>query len=353
MRTEQPPPESLPLQGKHTASQQGRVRLLPPLAKRREGTSDHPQNFDWHDVTSNSASQLYVSDNSQLCVRVLDPENGREIACIGRKGDGPGEFRFIARVRYDDAFGLAVIDNFLLRVTFFNRRGSVVATLPLDRMSDDIAWITGDTVVLSSFSLAPGYEPLRMVRISNGAVIREFGRTVEPQAGLRNRILHSPYAPQDMLLYSFAGMTRVLVVPGTQMFLYSQRHPYCLLFYRSSDHPAKHVEVALPFSVADSMEYTVNDGKRTATIHPMGVVLEPLYVELHRRLVVPCFNNTAHHNVLDVYDADGQFTERLQLPALEAGVKPLSAALVQDSVLAILVRDKDGICWIERISFSL
>lgn len=325
------------------------IRRLPPLLKEgQEAPGAH--NYDWHDISTDGDDTLYVSDNSQLCVRVLVAESGRQVAQFGRKGQGPGEFMFIARVRYLEGLGLAVLDNILRRITLFTSEGKVIRTVPLDRMSDDVAQVSSESLVVSSYSLEQGYKPLRTISLANGNVGSEFGATLEPQVGIRAQILQSPAGPRDMLLYSFAGMTRILYIRHRPILIYSQRHPYFLILFRDRDQAGKRIDAALPFSTADSMEYVVKESQRTATIRRSGAVLDPLYVAGKNAFIVAAFNSSAQMNVLDVYNLEGQLRKRLALPALEHGVKPVSAALLRDSILTILVRDKDRIYWIERFS---
>ena len=320
----------------------GRVSRLAPLALDRD-------NFDWHDVASDGMSTIYVSDNSQWCVHVLAAESGRPLARFGRKGQGPGEFMYIARVRFVEALGVGVLDNMLRRITWFDPKGNVKLTLGLDRMSDDFCKLREDTIVVSSYSLERGYKPLRTVSMSTGKVGHEFGTTVEPLEGIRDKIAQSPTAGGDVHLYSFGGMTRVVFAPETGTLVFSQRHPYYLLMFNDGL-AGQRIDVSLPFSTADSMEYKVKSGKRTATIHPSGVVLEPLYAQAQRAIWVASFNATAQQNILDIYNLQGQLRMRLELPSLDRGVKPLSATLLRDSVLALLVRGNNGKCWIERFS---
>jgi hypothetical protein len=79
-------------------------------------------------------------------------------------------------------------------------------------------------------------------------------------------------------------------------------------------------------------------------------VLDPLYVKKQDAVIVAAFDSSAQTNVLDIYNLEGQLRERLPLPPLGHDIKPVSATLLRDSVLAILVRNKDRICWIERFS---
>jgi hypothetical protein len=326
-----------------------RIRRLPPLGK--EATeAESLQNYDWHDISTDGDGTLYVSDNALLCVHGLAVESGQETSRFGRKGQGPGEFAFIARVRYQKGLGLAVLDNILRRLTVFDRAGKVIHTVPLDRMSDDFAQIGPESLVVSSYSLEHGYKPLRTISLANGNVGSEFGVTIEPQVGIRAKISLSPAGAQDMLLYSFAGMTRVLFIPHARIMIYAQRHPYFLILFGDARQAGKRIDVALPFSTADSMEYSVKQGQRTATIHPSGAVLDPLYVKKQDAVIVAAFDSSAQTNVLDIYNLEGQLRERLPLPPLGHDIKPVSATLLRDSVLAILVRNKDRICWIERFS---
>lgn len=80
-------------------------------------------------IAVNGQGSVYVLESQDRQIRVYD-EDGLRIGTFGRQGDGPGEFKNATLIgfRHDT---LAVGDASLGRITFFNRAGETLETLPM------------------------------------------------------------------------------------------------------------------------------------------------------------------------------------------------------------------------------
>jgi hypothetical protein len=82
-------------------------------------------------IDVDSKGNIYVGDWADPAISVLSPE-GRRVARIGRRGEGPGEFQHVESVQILQGDSLFVFDRGLSRVTTFAPHSSVVArTVPL------------------------------------------------------------------------------------------------------------------------------------------------------------------------------------------------------------------------------
>jgi hypothetical protein len=62
---------------------------------------------------------------------------------------------------------------------------------------------------------------------------------------------------------------------------------------------------------------------------------------------------TLEENYLDCYAFSGSFVQRLRVPPLPKNTDPISACMSPEGELFLLLRDRDGITWIERFAVSL
>jgi hypothetical protein len=75
-------------------------------------------------------SQGYVvSTGLPVGIRVYNKE-GRFQRWLGRKGEGPGEFRAISGTWVAEGDTVIVYDSFLRRITYFDLRGDLIRTVP-------------------------------------------------------------------------------------------------------------------------------------------------------------------------------------------------------------------------------
>ena len=133
---------------------------------------------------SNISAVVLVRDRSIYVVDPLYPRieqfdaNGRLLRKIGRKGAGPGEF-LVPTLATTLGAGLAVYDQQLNRITFFDSAGTAVRTTPLRR-----GWYPTSMNGLQdgSLLLTPRFpDTLALIQIdSDGQVLRQLHRRAVP-----------------------------------------------------------------------------------------------------------------------------------------------------------------------------
>lgn len=95
-------------------------------------------------------SVAWVSDTSLAVVDVSDQQvvvyhpAGHEMARLGRKGGGPGEFRGAALVLGVASGGMVVADAALSRLSVFDARGQFVRSVPLSGFPQHLLWVDND-----------------------------------------------------------------------------------------------------------------------------------------------------------------------------------------------------------------
>jgi hypothetical protein len=245
---------------------------------------------------------------------------------------------------------MEVLDSQLMRITLLDTAYQTTGTIALDRLTDDIAFVTRDTIVTASFRLENAFKPLRTIH-SSGAVLSEFGSVMEPQPGIIKKVIASPFAKSDVEVYSHGWMTRICYLPQVRQVVLSQTHPYTLSWCNVDSASCARLHVPAPFSTEDNMEYKVEGESRTASILPSGKALQPMVVR--DLIVVPLMSATLEENYLDCYAFSGSFVQRLRVPPLPKNTDPISACMSPEGELFLLLRDRDGITWIERFAVRL
>lgn len=311
-------------------------------------------NYRWIDIAVDDEGRLYVSDGLEQCIRILSSVDGKQIQRFGAKGGGPGEFQGVGRIRVTDDKKIIVIDNSLRRATVFDRHLDVSMTIPLNLLSDDILLVDPDTAVVSGFSLERGFSPLRVIHVKTGAILRLGGTVVEPQSGIARIVESSPWARSDIHMYSHGWMTRLARVPMTEFLVLSQSHPYHVTLYDLRTLQGRTIHANVPFSTEDMQTYQVEGDSRIMTLKPSGRVLAPQVVG--DRVFIPIVDSTLTENYLECYDSRGRFLERMEIPVIESvggWHQAIAAAMSSKGVLFVLIRDPNGINWIERFEVSM
>jgi len=80
--------------------------------------------------------RCYVTDTNKHQVVVLDKRTGKEIARIGKEGDGPGEFNLISGITLDQEGNIYVTDGVNARITEFDNSGKLKRTF--GKLSDSM-----------------------------------------------------------------------------------------------------------------------------------------------------------------------------------------------------------------------
>jgi hypothetical protein len=96
---------------------------------------------------------LFVSDPANLRVQEFD-KSGKFVRTIGRKGQGPGEFRFPARLKIDGMGRLCVFESRAVQI--FDKNGGFVSKIPLSSPNSPFLSSSGAVFGMEFISQEPG-----------------------------------------------------------------------------------------------------------------------------------------------------------------------------------------------------
>ena len=113
------------------ADAQPRLRMVQPDEYKRDVVATPPAGAKWflttiNDVAVDAAGRMYVLERSDQTIRVFS-SSGKYLKSLGRRGDGPGEFRN-ARALVIRSGSLWVLDYGNSRVTAFDLEGGAART---------------------------------------------------------------------------------------------------------------------------------------------------------------------------------------------------------------------------------
>jgi len=328
------------------------VRLTSTLGSRDKVSETDSYLFGNVDIAYVPPGRLYLLDHVYNCVRVLSAATGKELFQFGRKGNGPGEFNTVNRIRYEEGKGLLVRDPVLKRITIFNENGTFKRTITTRNMIDDAVLVNDSSFVASCFLLNRGFKPLRVISLSTGMELTQFGTIEEPREGLISQIerIHG-----HLVNDSFAGgsMTRIVLDATHRHVFMVQSNPYKLTRYRINDGEGTTLSVPVPFSTeANFTIEMIKEGQGIRkTYGPSGHALAPIVRD--NELIVPIFSKEGDVNYLDVYQPDGKLIHRLALPALPKKSIAIAASFNGIREMFLLVSDFRDLNWIEKYTIDL
>ncbi len=151
--------------------------------------------------------RLYVADRGSRSITALDRATGQVVATTGRRGEGPGEFRFLGLI--DDCGQDAVFasDIGLDRVTMFSLDLDLIRTIPLPHLIYKAIRCAGASTFVG---IARNEDPL-LATLSGSSVI-----PTEPwRANLAIAFL-APDGARRKVLGPFPGQERYRIINVTQ-----------------------------------------------------------------------------------------------------------------------------------------
>ncbi len=165
------------------------------------------------DARFTSAGRIVVADGGLSVLRVYDPD-GTFVAQMGRRGDGPGEFRSLRGIWTVPPDTVGAWDSSALRLTYFGGDYSVARTASLESANatigagrlDFLAGALRDgSVVIGSVALAdgPGADLVTIERIS--ARGEHLDRLVETTGLIRARLAERLTGPVPFSPYPHAA----------------------------------------------------------------------------------------------------------------------------------------------------
>jgi sugar lactone lactonase YvrE len=174
------------------------------------------------DVACDSAGNIYILDAANQRIQKFSPE-GKFLATIGRKGQGPGEFNFPSSLDVDPNGNLVVLDGFVKKIQILTPEGKEQKTILVPKFS------LFKTRPMKSGLLAAGAYPMmgggreeekketapfRLVRLidETGAAQKEFGIIHDYGDSMSNyygNIFRFDIDADDNVYLSFTNQNRV------------------------------------------------------------------------------------------------------------------------------------------------
>jgi hypothetical protein len=105
-----------------------------------------------YDVEWVDTSTLAIVFQPGTSVTLMSWQEGGAFRSLGRKGDGPGEFRSVRGVALADSNRIAVLDGTLLKVSFWTRSGVLVAEPPIEGPFVSGIWATDSGLIVGAQS---------------------------------------------------------------------------------------------------------------------------------------------------------------------------------------------------------
>jgi sugar lactone lactonase YvrE len=131
------------------------------------------------DITTDAAGNILVLDSANNRIQKFDP-NGKFIATIGRRGQGPGEFYNPDSFGFDAKGTLWVMDGYQNRIQTFSPDGKGDQTIPLlDRMLRKLRLLKSGQIAVQAPLLYTSFndktKPPKLLRIlgPDGKAVRE------------------------------------------------------------------------------------------------------------------------------------------------------------------------------------
>ena len=146
------------------------------------GTADVPLSTGRPITLLANGRTACVVDSYDYQVRCVNPD-GTVVGVFGRKGEGPGEFRFPADLNRGESGSVGVFDQNLRRFTIFEPEGDLVHTLRLPGSGDldpigafgeslSAVKVTADPHAYAIGAAGGGFQTLYEFDIVSGAVLR-------------------------------------------------------------------------------------------------------------------------------------------------------------------------------------
>jgi hypothetical protein len=197
------------------------VEATPILDLSTSGDGVSHQFFRVVDATRLPDGEIWVAQADE--VRLFSSQ-GQHLRTLGRRGDGPGEFRFIGRVELIAPDTLLVFDRGLRRATLFGPKWEVVHTVPIDVYPirpDRFEVLGGRFVVVEPRSMRQEEEPrLGLHRLPATVLsVSRSGVALDTLAIVLGEEFNLRRMADDVLAYAdvFFGRDAHLAVHGRQV----------------------------------------------------------------------------------------------------------------------------------------
>lgn len=155
----------------------------------------------------NQNENIYISDDHDLVIKVFDP-NGKYLRAIGRKGEGPGEFKSIQSHAFLPDGRLLVMDYSAHRSSFFDPSGNLIESYQWKKRLSQLHFVTNSSYIVNEYIYVEDKSSRRRilwVKEYNfeGNEICSFGefvqsKTKQVREGNRSVMMGVPHSPESI-----------------------------------------------------------------------------------------------------------------------------------------------------------
>jgi len=100
---------------------------------------------------------IYITDVQDLVIKVFDP-NGKYLRTIGRKGEGPGEFKSIQSHAFLPDGRLLVMDYSAHRSSFFDSSGNFIESYQWKKRLSQLHFVTNSSYIVNEYTYEEAYD---------------------------------------------------------------------------------------------------------------------------------------------------------------------------------------------------
>lgn len=288
------------------------------------------------------SESLAMTDGMNTQILIFSEKLNKIIRKIGIKGSGPGEFLSMTRMKRIGN-NIFVLDVMQKKIVVFDENFNYKKQIYIRHLLDDFIILNDSTWIVSNFLLDVKHKPLSFFNPLTEKYYDRFGKIIEPQPGIFKLIEKSPFRGGDIEMFSYGWMTRLLQISNSE-FVYSQRNPYTLIKY-NLEKKSFQFNVELPYPTFSTHEYRVDGDSRISKINKEAKIFAPF---MYNNLIAVVITSTdLQENYLDFYEVSGKFKFRYKIPAFANNVDGVTNVINYNNLLYFLVRDINGISWIE------
>jgi hypothetical protein len=328
------------------------VSKISPLLK-KETLNDNSDSYLLLDkIDLDSKRNLIVADNSDKSIFKFSLNDNKKLFTFGRKGSGPGEFRYIKLLRNDSKRGIIIGDDLLKKCSIFDQNGLLRSTISFYELIDDIIFMNDSILIYSNYVSEKDYKPVKIYSTKTERIITSLGRILEPQKDFFELITKNK-SKEGVLkeTFSYSSLTGLIYIEQENKLILSQTHPYALWIIDLNTQKYFRFNVKVPFSTYNNLKVEIlNDGRMARTIQKSGKQVHPIIY--NKKIVSLITDSTNQKMYLDTYKLNGDFIRRFSIPSLPLDLWIADFVIDDRNILYILVRDKNWVSWIERFKID-
>lgn len=234
---------------------------------------------------------IYISDDHDLVIKVFDP-NGKYLRAIGRKGEGPGEFKSIQSHAFLPDGRLLVMDSSANRSSFFDSSGNLIESYQWKKRLGRLHFVTNSSYIVNEYIYEEEWSingrKLWVKEYSfEGSEVCSFGEFVaskrkQVSEGNRSVTTGVPHSPES-----------IFAADQNRQYLYHcLNNKYIIEVYDKSGKVFRKIDLpyeALPFTSKDADEFRA----------PFEKVQNELYKKLAKEMPMPKLKTITPYMLVD------------------------------------------------------